>query len=75
MLSYLGLLYKLEVSQGGQLKCACLQSVTSLVDDEDIQDNVILIDIDIGLSVYRVGETSQLSDLCNTLFINQKMNL
>ena len=60
---YLRLLHQFQVSEGGQLQCAGLESVPGLVDDQHVQHNVILINIDIRLSIHWVRESSQLCHL------------
>ena len=60
---HLRLLHQLEVPEGGQLQGAGLQRVPGLVDDQNVQHNVVLIDIDVGLGIYRVREASQLGHL------------
>ena len=40
-----------------------MKSVCGLVDHEDVQNDVVLVDIDVSLSVDRVRKTSQLGDL------------
>ena len=62
-LQYLRLFHQFQVSEGGQLQCAGLESVSGLVDDQHVQHNVILININIRLSIHWVRESSQLSHL------------
>ena len=39
-----------------------LQSIGSLVDDENVEDDIILVNMNIGLSVHGVGESGELFD-------------
>ena len=34
---------ELQISEGGQLECAALKGVRSLVDDQHVQNNVVLL--------------------------------
>ena len=54
---------QLEVSESGELDGAVLQRVGGLVDDEDVEDDVVLVDVHVGLGIHRVGEAGQLGDL------------
>ena len=49
-------LHQLQVSEGGQLDGAVLERVRRLVDDEHVQNDVVLVHVDVGLSVDRVGK-------------------
>ena len=60
---YLRFLHQLEVAEGGELQGAGLEGVAGLVDDQDVQDDVVLVDVNIGLGIDRVRETSQLGHL------------
>lgn len=54
---------ELEVSEGGEFDGAVLESVGGLVDDEDVEDDVVLVDVHVGLGIHGVGEAGQLGDL------------
>ena len=41
-----------------------------MVDHEDVQNDVVLVDIDVSLSVDRVRKASQLGDLWENRFIS-----
>ena len=53
----------IRITKCCQFKGAVLEDVGSLVDDEDIEHDVVLVDVDVGLGVDRIGEASQLGDL------------
>ena len=57
------LLDEFQVAQSGQLERAILQRIRSLIDDEHIENDVVLIDIDVGLGVDRIRESGQLRHL------------
>ena len=62
---------QLEVSKGSELDGAVLEGVGGLVDDEDVEDDVVLVDVHVGLGVHRVGEAGQLGDLVdNYVLVN-----
>ena len=60
---WLRALDQLEVTEGGEFNGAVLKSVGGLVDDEDVEDDVVLVDVHVGLGVHGVGEAGQLGDL------------
>lgn len=55
-----------QLTQSGQLKGAVLQGITGLVDHQYIQNNIILVDVNVGFSIDGVWEASQLSYLERT---------
>lgn len=66
----LRLLHQLEVPEGTQLQGAVLKRVCRLVDNQHIQDNVVLVNVHIGLSIDRVAEACQLGHLKNVIRIH-----
>lgn len=55
--NWLWLLDQLQVANSRQFECAILQGIRSLVDNENVQSNVVLIHIDVALRVDGVTET------------------
>jgi len=51
---------ELEVSEGGELDGEVLERLVGLIDDEDIEEDVELVDVDVGLGVHGVGEAREL---------------
>lgn len=53
---------ELEVSQRRELDREVLERLVRLVDDEDVEEDVELVDVDVGLGVDGVGEAGELNN-------------
>ena len=62
-----------QLTEGGELDSEVLQSVVSLVDHKNIEDNVVLVHVNVSLSVDWVWEASQLRHLNNTHTTSPKL--
>lgn len=57
-----GSLDELEVTEGRELDGEVLERLVRLVDDEDVEEDVELVNVDVGFGVDGVGEASELND-------------
>lgn len=48
---------QIKHTQRSQFQGDVLQSITSLVDNQNIKHNIVLIDVHVSFSVDRIGET------------------